>query len=103
MIGILESQEKYNLLKNLRPQYIILKPSLLGGFQNSSEWMQFAEKLKIGFWVTSALESNIGLNAIAQWVAFLNVKGTQGLGTGNLFTNNIPMNLHSERGFLNYF
>lgn len=102
LIGVLEEAKKYDLLKKIRPQYIILKPSLLGGFKHSEAWMLIAKKLKIGFWVTSALESNIGLNALAQWVAFLNLKGTQGLGTGNLFTNNIPMNFCIVNGFLKY-
>jgi O-succinylbenzoate synthase len=77
------------MLKLIQPQFIILKPSLLGGFKASKEWISHADSLGIDWWVTSALESNVGLNAIAQWTYSLNAKGPQGLGTGSLFTNNI--------------
>jgi len=78
------------LLEAIKPSYIILKPSLIGGFSTSEEWIQMAEKLNIGWWITSALESNIGLNAIAQWTSSLNTSLPQGLGTGQLYHNNIP-------------
>lgn len=89
LIGIFEKEEKQILLKEIKPQYIILKPALVGGFKGSQEWIDFAVNQNIGWWVTSALESNIGLNALAQWVATLNSPMPQGLGTGRLFTNNI--------------
>lgn len=90
LIGIKEFSEKKELLKYIKPQYIILKPSLVGGFSASDEWISLAEKQNIGWWITSALESNIGLNAIAQYTFTKNNPMPQGLGTGNLFTNNIP-------------
>jgi o-succinylbenzoate synthase len=84
------SGDKRKLLEAVKPHYIILKPSILGGFSNSMEWIREAEALNIGWWVTSALESNIGLNAIAQWTASLNTQMPQGLGTGQIYHNNIP-------------
>ena len=89
LIGINESSLKDKMLSTIKPHYIILKPSLCGGFLGSNEWIELANKHSIGWWITSALESNIGLNAIAQWVATLNTKMPQGLGTGNLYINNI--------------
>lgn len=82
------------LLDHIQPQYVILKPSLLGGFETSENIIREAEQRNIGWWVTSALEGNIGLNAIAQWTATLHTQNTQGLGTGSLFTNNIPSPLY---------
>ena len=101
LIGV-SSMQKEALLDKIRPQYIILKPSLLGGFVASLEWIQLAEARQIGWWVTSALESNIGLNAIAQWTATLTTDKPQGLGTGGLYTNNIPSPLVVENGYLRY-
>ena len=89
LIGINEFSLKDKMLSTIKPHYIILKPSLCGGFLGSNEWIELANKHSIGWWITSALESNIGLNAIAQWVATLNTKIPQGLGTGNLYINNI--------------
>ena len=86
------------MLDAIHPQYIILKPSLLGGFQRSNLFISEAKKRSIGWWVTSALESNIGLNAIAQWTATLNNPMPQGLGTGSLFTNNFPSALKIVKG-----
>lgn len=102
LIGITDVIEKDFLLKTIRPHYIILKPSLVGGFKGSLEWISAAEKYKIGWWVTSALESNIGLNAIAQWTATLQNELPQGLGTGNLYTNNIDSPLIVENGKIYY-
>ncbi|TDT44850.1 o-succinylbenzoate synthase [Maribacter spongiicola] len=102
LIGITDVTKKAALLLTIQPQYIILKPSLVGGFAGSSEWISIAEKNNIGWWVTSALESNIGLNAIAQWTATLNNKMPQGLGTGSLFTNNIESPLEVDNGGLFY-
>jgi o-succinylbenzoate synthase len=90
LIGISEREAKRELLTQVKPSFIILKPGLLGGFSPSREWIELAEELSIGWWITSALESNIGLNAIAQWTWQLGISRPQGLGTGVLFTNNIP-------------
>ncbi|MEP2239190.1 MAG: o-succinylbenzoate synthase [Maribacter sp.] len=102
LIGVVDVTKKQELLQTIQPQYIILKPSLVGGFAGSNEWISIAEQNKIGWWVTSALESNIGLNAIAQWAATLNNKMPQGLGTGSLFTNNIDSPLEVNNGGLFY-
>ena len=100
LIGINTTEEKIDLLETIRPQYIILKPSLHGGLHGSEEWIRLAAKRKIPSWVTSALESNIGLNAIAQWCATLNPQMPQGLGTGLLFTDNIDFPLHIKNDCL---
>ena len=94
LIGVLDSAKKKKLLEDIQPQYIILKPSLCGGFSGSDEWIDLAEKRNIGWWITSALESNIGLNAIAQYTFSKNPKIPQGLGTGALFTNNTETKLY---------
>ena len=73
LIGVFDRSSKEELLKRIKPQYIILKPALVGGFRGSEEWMHIADELGISYWITSALESNIGLNAIAQWTANLNL------------------------------
>ncbi|MCX6199915.1 MAG: o-succinylbenzoate synthase [Bacteroidetes bacterium] len=91
-----------DVLSFIRPKYIILKPSLLGGFAVCDEWIRKAEKQNIEWWATSALESNIGLNAIAQWVFTKKSKLVQGLGTGSLYTNNIVSPLYIENGNLGY-
>ena len=97
LIGVFSVTNKSLLLQTIKPQYIILKPTLVGGFKGSQDWIDLSESNNIGWWVTSALESNIGLNAIAQWTYNLNSPLPQGLGTGNLFTNNIqsPLVVHS--------
>jgi len=102
LIGVFDVSEKLKLLQIINPQYIILKPSLVGGFKGSEQWIQAAKKLNIGWWITSALESNIGLNAIAQWTYTLNNKLPQGLGTGGLFTNNFESPLVVKKGHLHY-
>ena len=89
LIGVHKLEEKAKLLDIIRPQYIIIKPSLLGGYSASEEWVKLSDDRNIEWWITSALESNIGLNAIAQWTYSLNSKMYQGLGTGQLFTNNL--------------
>ena len=94
LIGKNKPEEKIKLLKAINPQYIIIKPALTGGFSGSQEWVNAAKGLNIGWWVTSALESNIGLNAIAQWTQTLGSRMTQGLGTGSLYANNIPSPLY---------
>ena len=102
LIGVLHHDDKSRLLDKIKPQYIILKPSLLGGFAASEQWIRLAEERNIQWWVTSALESNIGLNAIAQWTASLQTSTPQGLGTGSLFTNNIDSPLVVTAGVLRY-
>lgn len=102
LIGVLNKEQKQVLLENIKPQYIILKPSLVGGFRGSQEWIDLAEDFGIGWWITSALESNIGLNAIAQFTYTLNNKMPQGLGTGGLFDNNISSPLVVKKGALHY-
>lgn len=94
LIGETDRYTKQELLESIMPSYIILKPSLLGGFQHAAEWIELAEELNIGWWVTSALESNIGLNAIAQWTFTLQNPMPQGLGTGQLFKNNFDSPLY---------
>lgn len=94
LIGINDTMSKIDLLDTIRPQYIILKPSLHGGMHGSEEWIKLAQERGIGSWITSALESNIGLNAIAHFAAKMygpHISMPQGLGTGQLFTDNIPM------------
>lgn len=102
LIGVIHYNDKENLLKKIQPKYIILKPSLVGGIKGSLEWIEIAERLGIGWWITSALEGNIGLNAIAQWTYTLNNSMPQGLGTGALFTNNIDAPLVVQNGRLWY-
>jgi O-succinylbenzoate synthase len=98
LIGVHELSRKEDLLDTIRPAYLILKPQLHGGFSGCDEWIALAVARGIGWWATSALESNIGLNAIAQWVATKNNPLPQGLGTGMLYTNNIPSPLRTENG-----
>ncbi|WP_455065557.1 o-succinylbenzoate synthase [Prevotella nigrescens] len=96
LIGVNERQKKIELLDTIRPQYIVLKPSLHGGMAGTEEWIQLACERNIGSWITSALESNVGLNAIAQLTASIygtNIRHAQGLGTGQLFADNIEMPL----------
>jgi o-succinylbenzoate synthase len=102
LIGITDENSMQELLSIIKPNYIILKPSLLGGFKKSESWIALAEKQNIVWWATSALESNIGLNAIAQWVYELNQTLVQGLGTGALYTNNISSPLEVKNGYLYY-
>lgn len=98
LIGLKDIHEKCDIIDTIRPAYIILKPTLCGGFAQSDEWIDIAEKRGTGWWATSALESNIGLNAIARWSATHNVTIPQGLGTGQLYSNNIdsPLVLTGE-------
>lgn len=102
LIGVNDLARKQELLESVRPQYIILKPALCGGFGGAEEWIQLARETGIGWWVTSALESNIGLGALAQWVATLGVNMPQGLGTGQLYTNNLPSTLCQQGEKLSY-
>ncbi len=102
LIGVFSENKKQELLNTINPQYIILKPSLIGGFCGSDQWISLAENNMIGWWITSALESNIGLNAIAQYTFSKKSNLPQGLGTGSLFTNNILSPLEVCNGNLFY-
>jgi o-succinylbenzoate synthase len=100
LIGVHARSERERLLDTLRPPFIILKPSLLGGIAATREWIALAEERGIGWWITSALEANIGLNAICQLTATYPVSIPQGLGTGQLYHNNIPSPLTIEKGVI---
>ncbi|SMO75325.1 o-succinylbenzoate synthase [Chryseobacterium rhizoplanae] len=100
LIGVIDPEEKKKLLEKIQPQYIILKPALAGGFSGSDDWISLAENLNIGWWITSALESNIGLNAIAQYTFTKKNPMPQGLGTGALFVNNFESDLELRNELL---
>lgn len=102
MIGINQPDEKKRMLEIICPQYIVLKPTLHGGISGATEWIALAESMNIGCWITSALESNVGLNAISQWCATFNNPFPQGLGTGALYTNNVEMPLEIKGDCLWY-
>lgn len=102
LIGIVDKDQKADLLERILPQYIILKPSLCGGISGSDEWIETAEHLGIGWWMTSALESNIGLNAIAQYTYTKHNPMPQGLGTGALFSNNFESSLQLSGDCLSF-
>ena len=102
LIGVFSSVKKREIIKTIKPHYIILKPSLVGGFSGTKEWIDVAEENNVEWWITSALESNIGLNAIAQFTYILNSKLPQGLGTGSLFNNNFSSPLEVNKGSLIY-
>jgi len=102
LIGVFNEEDKEKLLIKIKPKYIILKPSFVGGFRGTQQWISLAEKHKIGWWITSALESNIGLNAIAQWTFLQRNLMPQGLGTGGLYTNNFDCPLTVLNGELWY-
>jgi L-alanine-DL-glutamate epimerase-like enolase superfamily enzyme len=102
LIGVVEKADKKILLETIKPQFIILKPSLHGGLGGVIEWIELAENLSIPWWITSALESNIGLNVIAQFVANYPNLLHQGLGTGALYVNNFETKLKIEQGFMSY-
>jgi len=102
LLGIIDVTKKLELLQTIKPQFIILKPSFVGGLKGSQEWIDLSDKSNIGWWITSALESNVGLNAIAQWTYTLKNSLPQGLGTGSLFTNNFDCPLKVENGNLRY-
>lgn len=102
LIGIFDFAEKRKVMETIQPQYLIFKPSFIGGFKGTQEWIDLCDEFKTPWWMTSALESNIGLNAIAQWTAILDNHLPQGLGTGQLYTNNIESPLRVNGGFLTY-
>jgi o-succinylbenzoate synthase len=103
LIGIVSKEEKKKLIETIRPAYLVLKPSLHGGFGGCEEWIELARQNGVGWWITSALESNIGLNAIAQWTFNLDVEQAQGLGTGQLYSNNFdsPLGIKGEKLWIN--
>lgn len=102
LIGLSTHEQKQQMLALINPHYIILKPSLIGGLDRADEWISWAENQKIGWWITSALESNVGLNAIAQYTATKAISMPQGLGTGSLYLNNIPAPLRVQKAKLHY-
>lgn len=102
LIGLTTPEQKQQMLHQIKPHFIILKPSLIGGLDRTDQWINWAENLGIGWWVTSALESNIGLNAIAQYTATKAISMPQGLGTGSLYLNNIPAPLTVQKAKLHY-
>jgi len=103
LIGFKTKEEKENLLSETSPSYIILKPGLLGGFSACNDWIDIAKQYKIDWWITSALESNIGLNAICQYTATkITNDFPQGLGTGQLYVNNIDSPLDIRNGYIFY-
>jgi o-succinylbenzoate synthase len=102
LIGVFSEARKKELLQTIKPQYIILKPSFIGGFQGTDSWIKLAAESKIDWWITSALESNVGLSAISQYTFTKNSKLPQGLGTGSLYTNNISSPLKISRGSIHF-
>ena len=102
LIGLNVHEDANKMIKYIHPKYLILKPNLIGGLSISDEWIKWAHKHNLGWWATSALESNVGLNAIAQWVSTYQNPLHQGLGTGSLFTNNFSSRLKIERGQMQY-
>lgn len=102
LIGKFTTEQKAKMLDDIRPAYIVIKPSLTGGFSGGEEWIALAKERNIGWWITSSLESNIGLNALAQWVATLKTDIPQGLGTGALYTNNATAPIYLDGDRLKY-
>lgn len=102
LIGKGSKEERIRILEEIKPQYIILKPALCGGFEGATDWIYHAKKLGIGWWITSALESNVGLNAISQYTVEVGAQGPQGLGTGGVFTNNFETPIYLEKDRLHF-
>jgi o-succinylbenzoate synthase len=102
LIGVEETSDRKKLLERIKPQYIVLKPSLIGGVRSTQEWISIAESAGVGWWMTSALESNIGLNAICQLTANYSTTLAQGLGTGTLYENNFESPLEVMDGTIRY-
>ncbi|MBI2258200.1 MAG: o-succinylbenzoate synthase [Flavobacteriia bacterium] len=100
LIAVFKKEDKKALLEKIKPQFIVLKPSLHGGFIGCEEWIELAEKSQIAWWITSALESNIGLNAITQFTANYPIVLPHGLGTGKIYLNNIKSSLQVKNGFI---
>lgn len=93
---LIAASDPARLLETIRPHHIVLKPSLLGGLTACQSWIAAAERLGVQWWINSLLESNIGLNAIAQWSSALGGSRVHGLGTGQLFSNNLPSPLRMD-------
>ena len=102
LIGVTSREEKTRLLEKLKPPFIVLKPTLHGGLKSCEEWISIAESLKIGWWITSALESSIGLNALCQFAANYQTELPQGLGTGTIYDNNFESPLTVKDGNIFY-
>lgn len=102
LIHVVSSREKLQLIQEIKPQFLVLKPSLHGGFGGVKEWIDLAEMHGIPWWITSYLESNIGLNAIAQFTSLFQTREHHGLGTGHLYYKNIPSPIRIENGYLSY-
>jgi len=102
LIGVFTPDKKRKVIETIQPQYLIFKPSFIGGYSGTQEWIDLCGEFDTPWWITSALESNIGLNAIAQWTATLDNPMPQGLGTGQLYTNNIASPLVVENGSIYY-
>jgi len=102
LIGVTDVTEKAKLIQTIQPQYAIYKPSLIGGMKGTQEWIDICEANQVEWWITSALESNVGLNAIAQWTYTLDTDLPQGLGTGGLYTNNFTSPLLVQDGKIQY-
>lgn len=102
LIGVFSLANRTQLIQTVKPHYLILKPSFIGGWRGSDEWVELAKEHDVNWWVTSALESNFGLNAIAQWNYTKHNDAPSGLGTGSLYTNNIGSPLKVDRGNLYY-
>jgi o-succinylbenzoate synthase len=103
LIGVTDRVSKERLLNQCKPTHIILKPTLHGGLQSCSEWIEIAESRNIGWWLTSALESNVGLNAIAQFASNYAIKIPQGLGTGAIYDDNFEAPLKVDKGLLMHY
>lgn len=101
LLGIFDYKKRKELLETIKPQYLVVKPGLHGGFASSAQWVELARQNNIGWWATTALESNIGVNAIAQWAYTQNPDFIHGIGTGLLYSNNIdsPLSLRGESLF----
>lgn len=102
LIGVTSVTKKEQLIQTINPQYLIFKPSLIGGFRGTKEWLDLTRNNGMGWWITSALESNVGLNAISQWTFMQQPNLPQGLGTGSLYTNNFDSPLKMEKGKIYY-
>ncbi len=102
LVGLHVRGAKQDLLDHVKPQFIVIKPSLVGGWASAQEWIDLAGERGIGWWITSALESSIGLNAVAQWTATLPINRPQGLGTGSVYANNVPSPIAVKGGELRY-
>ena len=102
LIGVHDPEQQLQMLATIKPQYLIFKPSLLGGFAATDQWITAAANFDIPWWITSALESNIGLNAICQYTFSKRTILPQGLGTGSLYTNNVEAPLVVNSGYIHY-